>query len=54
MKALQLFPVLCLFAVSGSILAEEQEAVELETMEVVGVTPLQGSGVSVDKIAANV
>ncbi len=54
MKAQKLFPVLCLLAVSGSVLAEDQEAVELEAMEVVGVTPMQGSGVSADKIAANV
>jgi iron complex outermembrane recepter protein len=35
-------------------LVEEQEPVELRTVEVVGVTPLQGSGVSADKIPANV
>lgn len=50
----KLLLVLHLCAVGGGALAEEQEAVELETIEVVGVTPLSGSGVSVDKIAANI
>ena len=49
-----LLPVLCLIFVNGGALAEEQEAVELEAVEVVGVTPLHGSGVSADKIPANV
>ena len=31
-----------------------QETVELEAMEVVSVTPMQGSGVNIDKIPANV
>jgi iron complex outermembrane recepter protein len=53
-KAGKLLPTLCLIFVNGGVLAEEQEAVELEAVEVVGVTPLQGSGVSADKIAANV
>jgi iron complex outermembrane recepter protein len=53
-KARKLFPALCLIFVNGSVLADGQEAVELGEMEVVGVTPLQGSGVSADKIAANV
>jgi iron complex outermembrane recepter protein len=50
----KLVPVLCLIFVNGGVLAEGHEAVELETVEVVGVTPLQGNGVSVDKIPANV
>jgi iron complex outermembrane recepter protein len=54
MKAYKLLPSLCLIFVNGGVLADGQEAVELETMEVVGVTPLQGSGVSADKIPANV
>jgi iron complex outermembrane recepter protein len=53
-KAHKLLPALCLIFVNGGVLAEEQEAVELEAVEVVGVTPLQGSGVSADKIPANV
>jgi iron complex outermembrane recepter protein len=50
----KLLTALCLIYVHGGVLADEQEAVELETVEVVGVTPLQGSGVSADKIPANV
>jgi iron complex outermembrane recepter protein len=50
----ELIPALWLIFVNGTVLAGEQESVELETVEVVGVTPLQGSGVSADKIAANV
>ncbi|NOS73219.1 MAG: TonB-dependent receptor [Methyloglobulus sp.] len=53
MKVRKLLPTLCLIFANGSVLAEEQDAVELEAVEVVGVTPLQGSGVSADKIAAN-
>lgn len=53
-KVHKLLPALCLIYANGSVLAEEQETVELEAVEVVGVTPLQGSGVSADKIAANV
>jgi iron complex outermembrane recepter protein len=49
-----LLPSAFCLVVSGSALAEEQEPVELSTVEVVGVTPLQGSGVSADKIPANV
>ena len=54
-KARKLLPALSLIFVNGGVLlAEEQEAVELEAVEVVGVTPLHGSGVSADKISANV
>jgi iron complex outermembrane recepter protein len=53
-KPHKILTALCLILANGSVLAEEQEAVELETVEVLGVTPLQGSGVSADKIAANV
>ncbi|MDA1343028.1 MAG: TonB-dependent receptor plug domain-containing protein, partial [Proteobacteria bacterium] len=49
-----LLPTLCLTIISCNALAEEQEAVELDTVEVIGVTPLQGNGVSTDKIPANV
>jgi len=54
MEVWKLLPALCFLVVNGSVLAEEQEAIELEEVEVVGVTPLPGSGVSADKIAANV
>jgi iron complex outermembrane recepter protein len=54
MKVRKLLPTLCLIFVNGIILAEEQEAIELEAVEVVGVTPLPGSNVSADKIPANV
>ena len=50
----KLFPTFFLLLVNGSVLAGEQEPVELEAVEVVGVTPLQGSGVTADKIPANV
>ncbi len=50
----KLLPTLCLVVVNNSVVAEEQGAVELETVEVVGVTPLSGNGVPADKIAANV
>ncbi len=53
-KVSRLLPALFLMVIHGIALAEEQEAVELEAVEVVGVTPLSGSGVSTDKIAANV
>lgn len=53
MEVKVLLAALCLLVVNGAVLADE-EAVELETMEVVGVTPMQGSGVSVEKIAANI
>ncbi len=54
MKVRSLLPSLCLIFVNGGALADGQEAVELEAVEVIGVTPLQGSGVSADKIPANV
>ena len=50
----KLMPVLCLIFVTGGALAQVQETSELETVEVVGVSPLQGGGVSADKIPANV
>jgi iron complex outermembrane recepter protein len=53
-KVHKLLPVLCFIFVNGDVLAEEQEAVELEAVEVIGVTPLQGNGVFADKIPANV
>ncbi|MBK8816371.1 MAG: TonB-dependent receptor [Methylococcaceae bacterium] len=54
MKAQKLLSFFCLLVFSDCIFAEEPDAVELETVEVVGVTPLSGSSVSVDKIAANI
>ena len=54
MKAQKLLSFFCLLVFSDCIFAEEPEAVELETVEVVGVTPLSGSGVSADKIPANI
>ena len=54
MEVWKVLPALCFLLVNGGVLAEEQEAIELEEVEVVGVTPLPGSGVSADKIAANV
>lgn len=53
-KVLNLIPALCLIAVTGDVLAQESEAIQLETVEVVGVTPLSDSGISADKIPANV
>jgi len=44
-----ILPLLGLVGASSSLVAEEQQ-VTLETMEVVGVTPLQGSGIAIDKI----
>ena len=49
-----LFSALFFVFVNSGLLAAEQDAIELEAVEVIGVTPLQGSGVSADKIAANV
>lgn len=49
-----LFALCLVVVVNSNVLAEEQEPVELGEIEVVGVTPLQGSGVSADKIPANV
>ncbi len=47
-------PTLFFCLISGSVLAEEPEAVELDTVEVVGVTPVPGSNLPAEKIAANV
>jgi iron complex outermembrane recepter protein len=38
----------------ATVLAQEQQPLNLETMEVIAVTPLQGSGVAIDKIPVNV
>ncbi|MCK5121651.1 MAG: Plug domain-containing protein, partial [Methylococcales bacterium] len=46
------FPLLYLIA--GSALAIENKSVILEDVEVFGVTPLSDSGLSLDKIPANV
>lgn len=54
LKAGKLLPALCFIVISNGVLAEEQDAIELEAVEVVGVSPLPGSNVSVDKIPANV
>jgi iron complex outermembrane recepter protein len=53
-KVRNLLPTFCLAMISYTLLAEEQDAVELEAVEVLGVTPLQGSSVSAEKIPANV
>jgi iron complex outermembrane recepter protein len=53
-KTCELIPALCLIVVNVSVFAESNEAVELGEIEVVGLTPLAGSNVSADKIAANV
>ena len=50
----KLLPALCLIALSGSALAEDQAQLELETVEVIGVTPLPGSNLPAEKIPANV
>jgi len=50
----KLLPVIYLALASNCVLAEEPTAVELETVEVVGVTPLPGSNLPAEKIAANV
>ncbi len=47
----KLITVSCLL---GASLVHAEEAVQLERMDVVGVTPLQGSGVDIDKMAAPV
>ncbi|NOU20371.1 MAG: hypothetical protein HOO93_01035, partial [Methyloglobulus sp.] len=46
MKTSKLLSAICLVFLNSGVLADEQETVELGEMEVVGVTPLQGSGVS--------
>ncbi|WP_349431299.1 TonB-dependent receptor [Methylomarinum sp. Ch1-1] len=48
-----LLPLFCLSGV-GDALAEDKPKIKLETVDVIGVTPLQGSGVSADKIPAPV
>lgn len=48
-----LLPLLCL-AESTGVLAEDKPKVKLETVEVIGVTPLQSRGVDIDKIPANI
>jgi iron complex outermembrane recepter protein len=55
-KVSKLLPTLCLVLGNGSVLAvpNAQDAVELEALEVIGVTPLQDSGVAAEKIPANV
>ena len=50
----KLLPALCVALISGSVIAEEQETAELETIEVIGTTPLPGSNLPAEKIAANV
>ncbi len=50
MKKLQQFiPLICLLA-GQSAFAEEQKAVKLQDVDVVGVTPLLGSGIPVNKV----
>ncbi len=44
-----LFPLLCLVGASTTVYAEDQR-VKLETVEIVGVTPFQGSGISINKV----
>lgn len=51
---IKLLPAVCFMGACSNAWAEEQGMVELETVEVVGVTPLQGSAVTADKIPANV
>lgn len=45
-----------LFSLSSltAVMAEEQPKIKLETVDVIGVTPLPGSGVDADKIPANI
>ncbi|MBM4207855.1 MAG: TonB-dependent receptor [Gammaproteobacteria bacterium] len=45
---------LCLLLINTPIYAEEQNTVELDAVEVIGVTPLSGSNLPAEKIAANV
>ena len=52
-KTLSLINLL-LMLLSRGALAEDQETVELAPVDVIAVSPLQGSGVSADKIPANV
>ncbi|MCK5831407.1 MAG: TonB-dependent receptor [Methylococcales bacterium] len=47
-----ILPLLSLVGMSGVIVAEETPIV-LENIDVVGITPLSGNGVSIDKIPAN-
>ncbi len=49
-------PLFCLAALSAltPAIADDDKAVELETMEVISVTPLQGTGVDLDKVPSQV
>ncbi len=47
-----LFPLLYVLSINNVV--AESNAIELDTVEVFGVTPLSGSGLSLDKIPANV
>jgi iron complex outermembrane recepter protein len=49
-----LYTAICLSIFNAAVMAEEQESVALETVEVIGISPLPGSTISADKIAANV
>ena len=48
-----LFTLSCTFLINN-VSAAEEPMIELDTVEVFGVTPLSGSGVSLDKIPSNV
>jgi len=50
MKKLQNFIPLIGLLSAGQLAYAEEQAVQLEKMEIVGVTPLQGSGIGIDKV----
>ncbi|WP_198245511.1 TonB-dependent receptor [methane-oxidizing endosymbiont of Gigantopelta aegis] len=50
MKKLQNFIPLIGLLSAGPLAYAEEQAVQLEKMEIVGVTPLQGSGIGIDKV----
>ncbi len=53
-KLLSIIGLLGLSATSLSAASEERQTVDLDAVEIIGITPLEAGGIAIDKIPASV